>query len=113
MRAEHGRLPLLISVDKNAACPETFSSSHDGCVVSGDSKLRGMKYLNNVIKHDHRFIKKKVRSSQCFKSFHSAERTPEGIEAVSMMRKGKSKDQTGMTREGRRQTSPALFQIAA
>ena len=43
-----------------------------------------MKYLNNVIEQDHRFIKKKVRTSQCFKSFHTAERTLEGIEAVNV-----------------------------
>ena len=29
MRAEHRRLPYLISVDKNAAYPEAFTSSQD------------------------------------------------------------------------------------
>ena len=41
------------------------------------------KYLNNVIEQDHRFVKKKVRASQCFKSFHTAERTLESIEAIT------------------------------
>lgn len=31
-----------------------------------DCKLRRVKYLNNVIEQDHRFVKKKVRASQCF-----------------------------------------------
>jgi len=44
--------------------------------------LRRVKYLNNVIEQDHRFIKKKVRASQCFKRFHTAAATIEGIEAV-------------------------------
>jgi transposase-like protein len=39
-----------------------------------------VKYLNNVIEQDHRFVKKKVRAAQYFKSFHTAERTLEGIE---------------------------------
>jgi transposase-like protein len=39
----------------------------------------------------YRFVKKKVRASQCFKSFHAAERTLEGIESVNMMRKGQVK----------------------
>lgn len=60
-----------------------------------DCKLRRVKYLNNVIEQDHRLIKKKVRMSQCFKRFHTAERTPEGIEAVNMIRKGQVKRLAG------------------
>jgi IS6 family transposase len=59
--------------------------------VPRDCKLRRVKYLNNVIEQDHRFVKKKVRAPQCFKTFHAAERTLEGIEAVNMMRKGQAK----------------------
>jgi transposase, IS6 family len=47
-----------------------------------------MRNLNNVIEQEHRCIKKKVRATQCFKSFHTAERTLEGIEAMHMMRQG-------------------------
>src|SRR6059058_2447388 len=91
MRAEHRRLPFSISVDKNAAYPEAFSTSQEDRIVPKDCKLRRVKYLNNVIEQDHRFIKKKVRASQWFKRFHTAERTLEGIEAVNMMRKGQVK----------------------
>jgi transposase, IS6 family len=83
MRAEHRRLPFSISVDKNAAYPEAFSTSQAGEIVQKDCKLRRVKYLNNVIEQDHRFIKKKVRASQCFKRFHTAERTLEGIQAIA------------------------------
>src|SRR5437868_3570477 len=79
MRAEHRRLPFSISVDKNAAYPEAFSTSQAERVVPKDCKLRRVKYLNNVVEQDHRFIKKKVRASQCFKRFHPAERTLEGM----------------------------------
>jgi len=88
MRADHRRLPFSISVDKNAAYPEAFTSSQDEKIMPKDCKFRRVKYLNNVIEQDHRFIKKKVRASQCFKRFHTAERTLEGIEAVNMVRKG-------------------------
>jgi IS6 family transposase len=92
MRAEHRRLPFSISVDKNAAYPEAFSTSQVEKIVPKDCKLRRVKYLNNVIEQDHRFVKKKVvQASQCFKRFHTAERTLEGIEAVNMMRKGQVK----------------------
>ncbi|MBA3240336.1 MAG: IS6 family transposase, partial [Acidobacteria bacterium] len=95
MRADHRRLPFSISVDKNAAYPEALSTSQAEKIVPKDCKLRRVKYLNNVIEQDHRFVKKKMRASQCFKRFHTAERTLEGIEAVNMMRKGQVKRLAG------------------
>lgn len=113
MRAEHRRLPLSISVDKNAAYPEAFSTSQAEKIVPKDCKLRRVKYLNNVIEQDHRFIKKKVRSSQCFKSFHTAERTLEGIEAVNMIRKGQVKRLAESDAQGQAKFVASLFEIAA
>jgi IS6 family transposase len=75
----------------------------DGCV----------KYLNNVIEQDHRFVKKKVRASQCFKSFHTAERTLEGVKAVNMMRKGQVKRLAGSDAQGQAKFVASLLQIAA
>src|ERR687889_239034 len=100
MRAGHRRLPFSISVDKNAAYPEAFTTSQAERIVPQDCKLRRVKYLNNVIEQDHRFIKKKVRASQCFKGFHTVERTLEGIEAVNMMRKGQVKRLAGSNAQG-------------
>jgi transposase-like protein len=113
MRADHRRLPFSISVDKNAAYPEAFSASQVEKIVPQDCKLRRVKYLNNVSEQDHRFIKKKVRASQCFKSFHTAERTLEGIEAVNMMRKGQVKRLAGSDARGQARFVSSLFGIAA
>jgi transposase-like protein len=113
MRAEHRRLPFSISVDKNAAYPEAFSSSQEERVVPQDCQLRRVKYLNNVIEQDHRFIKKKVRASQCFKRFHTAERTLEGIEALHMISKGQVKRLAGSDTQGQAKFVLNLFQIAA
>lgn len=77
---------------------EAFSTSREGRVVPQDCQLRRVKYLNNVIKQEHRFIKRKVRASQCFKRFHTAERTSEGIEAVNMIRKRQVKRLTLLLR---------------
>ncbi|MDP9177627.1 MAG: DDE-type integrase/transposase/recombinase [Gemmatimonadota bacterium] len=60
MRADHRRLPFSISVDKNAAYPDAFGASQEEQVLPKDCCLRRVKYLNNVIEQDHRFIKKKV-----------------------------------------------------
>ncbi len=113
MRAEHRRLPFSISVDKNAAYPEAFSTSQAEKIVPKDCKLRRVKYLNNVIEQDHGFIKKKVRASQCFKSFHTAERTLEGIEAVNMIRKGQVKRLAGSDARGQAKFVESLFGVAA
>ncbi len=113
MRAEHRRLPFSISVDQNAAYPKAFATSQAERIVPPDCKLRRVKYLNNVIEQDHRFIKKKVRASQCFKCFHTAERTLEGIEAVNMIRKGQVKRLSGNDAEGQAKFVASLFQIAA
>ncbi len=113
MRAEHRRLPFSISVDKNAAYPEAFSASQTERVVPQDCTLRRVKYLNNVIEQDHRFIKKKARASQCFKRFQTAERTLEGIEAVNMIRKRQIKRLAGSDAQGQATFVRSLFQTVA
>ena len=45
------------------------------------------KYLNNIIKQDHRFIKKTTGPMKTFKSFNSAAATLAGIEVAHMIRK--------------------------
>jgi IS6 family transposase len=91
MRADHRRLPFTISVDKNAAYPDAFATSQKEKVLPHDCKLRRVKYLNNIIEQDHRFIKKRVRACLGYRSFETAERTPQGVEAVNMIRKGQVK----------------------
>jgi transposase-like protein len=113
MRAEHRRLPFSISVDKNVAYPEAVSASQSEKIVPQDCQRRRVKYLNNVIEQDHRFVKKKVRAAQCFKRFHTAERTLEGIEAMNMMRKGQVKRLAGSDALGQAEFVASLFQMAA
>ena len=88
MRADHKRLPFTIGTDKHASYPEAFSASVKERVLPFDCKLRRIKYLNNVIGQDHRAIRRRWRACQCFRSFHTADRTIEGVEALHMMRKG-------------------------
>jgi putative transposase len=46
-----------------------------------------VKYLNNMIEQDHRFIKTLTRPMKSFKSFQSASATLDGIEVAHMIRK--------------------------
>ncbi len=47
-----------------------------------------IKYLNNLVEQDHRFIKKITKPMMGFKAFHSAKATIDGIETAHMIRKG-------------------------
>ena len=78
-----------------------------------DCKLRRVKYLNNVIEQDHRAIRRRWRAMQCFRSFHTAERTIEGIEAMHMMRKGQVKRLDGRDSAGQAKFVASLFGLAA
>jgi IS6 family transposase len=60
-----------------------------------------------------RFIKKKVRASQCFKRFHTAERTLEGIAAINMLRKGQVKRLEGSDAQGQAKFVASLFGVVA
>ena len=59
-----------------------FSSS--GRVV----EVRQIKYLNNILEQDHRFIKRITAPMMGFKAFRSATATLAGIETAHMIRKG-------------------------
>lgn len=95
MRADHRRLPFSISVDKHASYPDAFAASQEEKVLPFDCNLRRTKYLTNIVEQDYRFIRRRWRAVQCFRSFHTAERTLEGIEAAHMMKKGQLKRISG------------------
>ena len=112
MRADHRRLPFSISVDKHASYPEAFTTSQKEKVLPKDCKLRRTKYLTNIVEQDHRFIRRRWQAMQCFRSFHTAERTLEGIETMHMMRKGQVKRLDGRDAMGQAKFVESLFGVA-
>jgi len=50
-------------------------------------EIRQVRYLNNILEQDHRFIKRITKHMLGFKAFHSASATIAGIEVAHMMRK--------------------------
>jgi len=50
---------------------------------------------------------------QCFRSFHTAERTLEGVELMHMMRKGQAKRLDGRDSAGQAKFVASLFGVAA
>jgi IS6 family transposase len=84
--------PRAITVDKNAAYPSAVAEMKRDKRLWRFSKLRQVKYLNNIVVQDHWRIKGLVRPGLGFKRFRMAWRTLVGYEIPAMMRKGQVKD---------------------
>lgn len=80
----------MLTVDKNPAYPKAVKQSKKSGNLPSRIQLRQIKYLNNMIEQDHRFIKKRVRYMLGFQSFQTASTALAGIEAMHMIKKGKT-----------------------
>ncbi|MDM5460173.1 Integrase catalytic region [Bacillus mycoides] len=80
--------PRVITVDKNPAYPVAIQELKEEKHMPEGIQLRQVRYLNNIVEQDHRFIKKRVRSMLGFKSFKTATSILSGVEAMHMMKKG-------------------------
>jgi transposase-like protein len=80
--------PRVINVDKNAAYPKAIAELKASRALPEAVELRQVKYLNNLIEQDHRFIKRLTKPGMGFFSFETAWRTLQGFEMMNMRRKG-------------------------
>jgi IS6 family transposase len=80
--------PRVINTDKNAAYPKAIADLKAAGVLPLHVELRQVKYLNNLIEQDHRFIKRLTKPGMGFFSFETAWRTLQGFEVMNMLRKG-------------------------
>jgi len=80
--------PRVINVDKNAAYPKAIAELKASGILPASVELRQVKYLNNLIEQDHRFIKRLVKPGLGFFSFETAWNTLQGYECMHMIRKG-------------------------
>jgi transposase, IS6 family len=86
----HVSMPRVITVDKNPAYPIAIQDLKEEKQMPEGIQLRQVKYLNNIIEQDHRFIKKRIRPMLGLKSFRTAKRIIAGIEAMHMIKKGQT-----------------------
>ncbi|MBU3568655.1 IS6 family transposase [Priestia aryabhattai] len=86
----HVSMPRVITVDKNPAYPIAIQDLKEEKQMPEGIQLRQVKYLNNIIEQDHRFIKKRIRPMVGLKSFRTAKRIIAGIEAMHMIKKGQT-----------------------
>jgi IS6 family transposase len=78
----------VMTVDKNRPYPGAIQELKEEKHVPEDTQIRQVKYLNNIVEQDHRFIKKRVRLMWGFKSFRTAKCIISRIEAMHMVKKG-------------------------
>ena len=88
MNASHNQEPRVINVDKNSAYPPAIDELKSDLTLPEATELRPVKYLNNIVEQDHRFIKRLVNPGMGFNSFNTDRRTLRGYEAMNMVRKG-------------------------
>ncbi len=82
-------------------------------VLSQESELRQVKYLNNLVEQDHRGVKRITRASLGYQSFHTAWRTIRGIEIMHMINKGQVEGVNKKDILGQKKFVESLFGIAA
>jgi putative transposase len=82
--------PDKVVIDKSGANLAGLENMNGLLIMNGWFWLIDIlqvKYLNNTIEQDHRFIKKLTKQMKGFKSFISASATLDGIEVAHMIRK--------------------------
>ncbi|WP_435656310.1 IS6 family transposase [Brucella pituitosa] len=82
--------PHKIVIDKSEANLAGVQAVNNILKITDTSKMieiLQVKYLNNILEQDHRFIKRITKHTLGFKAFHSASATIAGIEVAHMIRK--------------------------
>lgn len=77
----------MITVDKNPAYPVAIQALKEEKHIPEGIKIRQVRYLNNIVEQDHRFIKKRVRPMLGFRLFKTATSILSGVEAMHMIKK--------------------------
>ncbi len=73
---------------------------------------RPVKYLNNIVEQDRRFIKRRVKPGLGFGSYPTAWRTIQGYEVMYMIRKGQIEGVEKGNSQAQQQFIAGLFGLA-
>ena len=84
---KHNDRPKKIAIDKSGSNISALKAANKELTQDNQIEVRQVKYLNNIIEQDHRFIKKLTKPMLGFKSFRSATITITGIENIRRIRR--------------------------
>ncbi|MDF1653622.1 MAG: IS6 family transposase [Coxiellaceae bacterium] len=79
--------PEKVTIDKSGPNNAALKSINKSRTEHGTIEIRQIKYLNNIVEQDHRFIKRITKPMMGFKSFNSACVTIISIKLHHMLRK--------------------------
>ena len=85
---KHNGYPEKVTIDKSGSNIAALNSANKTLPDDKKIEVRQIKYLNNIIEQDHRFIKKRTKPMLGFKNFYSAKTTIAGIENIRIIQKG-------------------------
>jgi transposase, IS6 family len=105
--------PRTITVDKNPAYPKAVAEMKESAELWRFSRLRQVKFLNNIVEQDHRRVKRLTRPGLGFGGFWTARRTLAGFEAMAMIRKGQVQNIGGSDIRAQAIFIDELFGVAA
>ncbi len=80
--------PEKVVIDKSGSNISALKAANKELAEDKQIEVRQVKYLNNIVEQDHRFIKKRTKPMLGFKSFRSAKITITGIENIRIIQKG-------------------------
>lgn len=87
----HCKTPRVINTDKAKAFEPAFEEAKVESILPKETTHRSQEYLNNIQEQDHRPIKRRVRQTQWFQSFQTAQCTIDDYEAMHMLHKSQVK----------------------
>jgi hypothetical protein len=107
--------PILHSATlrrQNAAYPKAAAEAKKDGKPWRCSRLRQIKYLNNIVEQNHRNVKRLTSPGLGFGSFWTARRTLAGYEAMAMIRKGQVRSIGGRNIKAQPRFIARLFEMA-
>ena len=102
-----------ITVDKNAAYPKAVTDMKKNGELWRQSRLRQVKYLNNIVEQDHRWVKRLTGPGLGFGGFWTARRTLAGYKAMAMIKKGQVQNIGGSDIRAQAEFIAGPFRVAA
>ncbi len=87
LQSFHVLKPRTITIDKNPAYPVAITKLKSQKKVPLGTQIRQIKYLNNVVEQDHRFMKRRIHSMLGLNSFRTTTCILAEVEAMHMRKK--------------------------
>ncbi len=81
-------IPEKVTVDQSGSNKCALDYFNENLEEDDQCEIRQIKYLNNIVEQDHRFVKKRTKPMLGFKNFYWAKETISGIENIRIIQKG-------------------------